>query len=236
MNFDIVIEDLKLLTGQKLESIRPGADIFIDDVNEKLGRITVITTSGKKQSRPLSELINIWQKLHEQAAVHVDEVLHGSGTSRNQPETLMANLPYIEWFKFNNKKHIALTGKNTHPRGTKKQMDELSAELLREIMRKNDYDDLASVIISTDLSKATRLYESMTGITAQSVCIGVYIFKHHKKTVLFISAGIVSPDISPGTYAVINKPAGFNLVRQVEVNDIGFCVKNIYGLGVMIRL
>ncbi|RNC62888.1 MAG: hypothetical protein AWM53_01814 [Candidatus Dichloromethanomonas elyunquensis] len=236
MNFNIVIEDLKLLVGQKLESIRPGADIIVDDVNADQERVTIITASGKRQSRPLSELRYIWQRLHEQAAVHVDEALHGSGTSRNQPETLMANLPYIEWFKYNNKKHIALTGNNTHPLGTKKQMDEPSAEILRDKLRGNNFDDLVSVIVTDDLSKATRLYEGMTGIVANLICPGAYIFRQLTKSVLFTSVELTGADIPVGTYAVINKPTGYNFTRQAEVNGVEFCVKSLYGLNLMIKL
>jgi len=66
------------------------------------------------------------------SAVHVDEVLHGSGTSRNQPETILANLPYVEWLKLDNKKHIAFVGKNTHLYGTLKQMDSIPASNLNQ--------------------------------------------------------------------------------------------------------
>ncbi len=236
MNFDIVVKDLKLLVGQKLESIRPGADIIIYDVNVNQERVTIITASGKRQSRPFSELRYIWQKLHEQAAVHVDEALHGSGTSRNQPETLLANLPYIEWFKYNNKKHIALVGNNTHPLGTKKQMDEPSAEILRERLRGNNLDDLVSVVITDDLSKATRLYESMTGIAANLICPGAYIFKQPTKSVLFISVELTGTEIPAGTYTVINKPTGYNFTRQAVVNGVEFCVKSLYGLNLIIKL
>lgn len=236
MNFHTVVKDLKLLVGQRLESIRPGADIFVDDVNVNQERVTIITASGKRRSRPFSELRYIWQKLHEQAAVHVDEALHGSGTSRNQPETLMVNLPYIEWFKYKNKKHLALVGNNTHPLGTKKQMDELSAEILRERLRGNNFDDLVSVIVTDDLSKAAHLYENMTGLVANLICPGAYIFKQSTKSVLFCSVELTGESIPVGTYTVINKPIGYNFTQEVEVNRVGFCVKSLYGLNLMIKL
>lgn len=222
--------------GEKIESIRPGADIIISDVNTEQERVTVITASGKRQSRPFSELRFIWQKLHEQAAVHVDEALHGSGTSRNQPETLMANLPYIEWFKFNNKKHIALVGSNTHAIGTKKQMDELSAELIREKLRGNNFDDLATMVITDDLAKTTRLYESMTGIHAKLVCPGVYLFKQPTRSIMITSGELSGSEIPIGTYTVINKPAGYTFARQVEINGVEFCFKSLYGLNLIIKL
>ena len=236
MNFDIVIKDLKLLVGEKLESIRPGADIVVDDVNFEQERVTVMTASGKRQSRSFSELRYIWQKLHEQTAVHVDEALHGSGTSRNQPETIMANLPYIEWFKFDNKKHIALVGKNTHLLGTKKQMDELSAEMLREKLRGNNFDDLIAVIITDDLAKTTRLYENLTGIKAVLLCPGTYIFKQPSKSLMITATEKNDNDIPVGTYIVINKPAGYDFTRQAEINGTEFCIKSLEGLNFMIKL
>jgi hypothetical protein len=237
LNFDVVISDLKLLVGQKLESIRPGANIVVADVNAGQERVTVVTASGKRQSRPFSELRFIWQKLHEQAAVHVDEALHGSGTSRNQPETLMANLPYIEWFKYNNKKHIAFVGSNTHPAGTKKQMDELSAEVIREKLRGKSFDDLVTMVITDDLAKTTRLYESMTGIQAELVCSGAYIFKQSSKSVMITSSELIGNDeISPGTYTVMEKPAGYTFKRQVEINGVEFCLKSIHGMNLIIKL
>lgn len=236
MTFETVIEDLQRMTGMRLESVRPGADIILNEINVAQDRIVITSQAGATKSRPLNELRIIWQKLHEQPAVHVDEALHGSGTSRNQPETIMANLAYIEWFKFNNKKHIALVGKNSHSFGTKRQMDEANAEVLRERLRGNTFDDLATVVITREISKAVHLYESMTGISAIPVCSDVYLFGFPGKSVAFISAGKIDQAVPEGTYAVINKPAGFALSQQVQINGDQFCAKSIGGLNLLIRL
>lgn len=73
----------------------------------------------------------IWDQLCSKPAVHVDAVLGGSGSSRNQPETILANLPYIEWLRINNKKHIVFVGEATHDFGTLRQMDPIQAEQIR---------------------------------------------------------------------------------------------------------
>ena len=236
MTFEKLVQDLQSLTGQKLESIRPGADIILNEVNASQERIFVTSSSGVTKSRPLSELKIIWGKLHEQPAVHVDEALHGSGTSRNQPETIMANLAYIEWFKFNNKKHIAFVGKNTHSHGSKRQMDENNAELLREKLRGNTFDTLSMMIITNEIASVVQLYGNMTGITPVLLCPGVYIFNLSGKTIAFVSTDNVKNIIPEGTYSVINKPAGFSFSRQVQINEDWFCVKSINGLNMLIKL
>ena len=111
----------------EFSAIRPGATITVLDVDTEKGCLLLKTKQGQTRSRPLSELQTIWNELNQKPAVHVEGVLHVSGTSRNQPETILANLPYIEWLKLNNKKHIAFVGKNTHPFETLKQMSPLDS-------------------------------------------------------------------------------------------------------------
>ena len=131
MTFDNLIRDIKQLKGTKLNSIRPGSDIIIHNVDTEHAKVEIVTINGILKSRPLSEIQKLWKELCSCPAVHVDKVLSGSGSSRNQPETILANLPYIEWFKFDNKKHIVFVGKSTHPLGTLKQMDAVEAEKIR---------------------------------------------------------------------------------------------------------
>lgn len=98
MTFDEVINDIGKMVGLELESIKPGANIKLNGIDRTAKRIELITSAGKIKTRPFSELEKIWNKLCSSPAAHVDSVLGGSGSSRNQPETVMANLPYIEWF------------------------------------------------------------------------------------------------------------------------------------------
>lgn len=236
MTFESLVDDLQNLLGKELESIRPGSNIIINSINVQSGKIVITTASGATRTRPFSELRVIWRKLHEQPAVHVDEALHGSGTSRNQPETIMANLSYIEWFQFNNKKHIAYTGKYTHPFGTKKQMSEVEAEQIREKLRGNTFDNLATLVVAQDVLKAMHLYETMIGVTPATVCPGVYLFNILGKSTVFAAMSAIEGQAPEGTYAVINKPAGFDISRQVNINGVWFCPKTIGGLNLMIRL
>ena len=86
MNFTEVIKDIHKLVGLELNSIRPGARITITDVDEERGSLILRTSSGQNRSRPIDELQKIWDEMMVKPAVHVEGVLHGSGTSRNQPE------------------------------------------------------------------------------------------------------------------------------------------------------
>jgi len=127
MTFDDVIQDIEKLVGLELQSIRPGASLTILNVDREHSNLLIKTSKGQTKSRPFGELETIWDELNRSPAVHVEGVLHGSGTSRNQPETIFANLPYIEWLRINNKKHIAFVGNVTHAYGTLKQMDPRNA-------------------------------------------------------------------------------------------------------------
>ncbi|WP_127483778.1 hypothetical protein [Paenibacillus ehimensis] len=129
MDFYDVVKDLKKLKNKKLESIIPGSDITLLDVTEN--GLIIENTKGKQVKRPLSEMKRIVQALSSEKPVHVESILEGSGSSRNQPETILANLPYIEWLKIKNKKHIVWVKERTHPYGTKKEVDPETASMIK---------------------------------------------------------------------------------------------------------
>lgn len=165
MTFSDLLNDISKLTGMELQSIRPGATITVLDVDTEKGCLLLKTKQGQMRSRPLSELQTIWNELNQKSAVHVEGVLHGSGTSRNQPETILANLPYIEWLKLNNKKHIAYVGKNTHPYGTLRQMSPLDSVDISVSDSKSSNTTKMEMVIVTDmvLDVLSTLQENLTG-------------------------------------------------------------------------
>lgn len=123
-DFNSVLEDLENLKGKELNSISgQAAPFFIEDIDFEGSRI-MLSVQGKKKSRPLSELHNIWSEMILRPVVHVESFLSGSGSSRNQPETILANLPYVEWLNIDGKKNIAYVGDETHTYGTIQKMDE----------------------------------------------------------------------------------------------------------------
>jgi hypothetical protein len=236
MTFETVIHDLQQLIGTKIESIKPGSGITLDEINLKQGRVIITNSSGVKKTRPLNELNLLWNKLIELPAVHVDETLHGSGTSRNQPETIMANLPYIEWFKYNNKKHIAYIGKNTHSLGTKRKMDENNAEILREKLRGNTTDNLNTVIISNEIVSVVQLFIKMTGIKPITLNQDFYKIKYFENTILFISSKVINYSVPEGTYSVIKKPSDFSVIPEFQIENEWYCHKTINGLNLLIKI
>ena len=177
MTFIDVVKDVKKLVGLDLQSIRPGAAIKILEVDEEKSCIILRTQQGQIRSRPLSELQIIWDELNRIPAVHVEGVLHGSGTSRNQPETILANLPYIEWLKINNKKHIALVEKNSHAYGTLRQMNSIDAASLINSFQIQEKDEKPRVVIVTNDIAGT-LNELSTIIQGSLITLGSGIYKY----------------------------------------------------------
>ena len=79
MDFNELLNDIAKLEGLNLQSIRPGANITIEKVDLKQGKIIVINSSGKVFSRSIIEFQRIWEELLSEPAVRVEEVLRGSG-------------------------------------------------------------------------------------------------------------------------------------------------------------
>jgi hypothetical protein len=123
---------LRQMVGIKLQSISGKTDITITDVNADI--ITVRGQSGSK-TRPTDELRRIVAKMDLGQPIHVDSVLFGSGSSRNQPETILANMPDVEWLNLNGRKHIVWVGKQTHEVGKLKEMGEFQATEIRTRFR-----------------------------------------------------------------------------------------------------
>lgn len=127
--------DLENLQGLTLNSISGQATPFkiiqVDDANDRL----ILDVAGIQKSRPLDELRRIWAVMCEKPAAHVDSVLGGSGSARSQPETILANLPYVEWLQIEGKKNVAYVGDETHEYGTLRRMSDERAAEYTELMR-----------------------------------------------------------------------------------------------------
>lgn len=231
MTFADVLEDIKKLIGLELQSIRPGANITIREVSEEKECLTIKTSQGQIKSRPLSELQAIWNELMKSSAVHVEGVLHGSGTSRNQPETILANLPYIEWLKIDNKKHIAYVGKNSHPYGTLKHMDAISADsIVSKIKSISDSNITKIVLVTNDITRAiNQLQECIPGFQS-TIEPGIYSYASNKVNILLL---LPSKTILPvGYYAVIESTTKPGL-PQIELCNEVFSLINTGGIKIL---
>ncbi|HLV89417.1 MAG TPA: hypothetical protein VKV39_20710 [Candidatus Sulfotelmatobacter sp.] len=120
MDWQKTFERLQTMVGRKLGSISGKSDIILEDVDESHITISAKTSAGKKKTvrRSTEELKGLVSKMKLGVPIHVDSEVHGSGSSRNQPETILANMPDVEWVRVQGRKHVVWVGKKTHKRGT----------------------------------------------------------------------------------------------------------------------
>jgi hypothetical protein len=139
----------------------------------------------------------IWEALRHEPAVHVDSLLGGSGSSRNQPETLLANLPYVEWLRIDGRKHLAFVGRPTHDLGTLKEMDPLRAEELRLRMRARIESRKGQLILVTQQpADVTRALRAVAGQEPETLA-GEYRVSFGKSFVSIIQADALKPGLYP---------------------------------------
>lgn len=238
MKYEDVIIDIQKLVGRQLNSIKKGAEITITAVNLEDGRIELMTSKGQAKSRPFSEIRTIWRELSMHPAIHVEQVLKGSGSSRNQPETIFANLPYIEWLRIDGKKHIAYVGKSTHDLGTLKQMDSIQADSLRRQLQSKlrNIEGLKAIIIAGDIAPAAQSLEHMTGLPVQALEPGVYVGGHQKEPVLLVAKDSVPENIRSGTYMMIPSHSIIKDGKIVTLADGRFTLVSLEGACFAARL
>jgi hypothetical protein len=146
------------MEGQPLHSISGRSDIRVTEVDDDY--ITLKTVSGEIKSRPLAELRRVADRLTLNMPIHVDSVLGGSGSSRNQPETLLANLPDVEWMKLDERKHLVWVGRKTHELGTLKRADPYTVKLaistLADAKVIANQKQISLLILTSHLSRASQ--------------------------------------------------------------------------------
>lgn len=234
MNFTDVMKDIHKLVGLELNSIRPGAKITITDVDEERGSLILRTSSGQNRSRPIDELQKIWNEMMVKPAVHVEGVLHGSGTSRNQPETILANLPYIEWLKVDNKKHIAYVGKNTHAFGTLRQMDSvLAVEVTTKMRTSKGGGKFTTAIVAKDVNQSIQEMQAICQGTVTTIERGIYQLQTHVDIIVFLAADVWG--LEEGTYCVIEATAPVNIDKRLKLYGIYYSVISNKHLKALIR-
>lgn len=143
MQFEDVLNYLEKLVGIELQPINESNEsLIVLDIDRDNNRYTVDKTSStRKRTRPFVELQKILSALNQKGFTSVDQALGGAGSSRHQPETIFANLPCIEHFKYENKKHLYLRDSNTHELGTLKELKPSESKSIRKrIDRYRDFD------------------------------------------------------------------------------------------------
>lgn len=133
LNFERVLNDIEnLLFGKQLQPINPATPpLCIISIDRENGKYKVASNSEFK-TRSLSELEAIFANLNIRGFCNVEQVLYGSSSSRNQPETIFANLPYIQHFKYEKKKHLLLRSHNVHDAATLSEVQGSEFRVLRK--------------------------------------------------------------------------------------------------------
>lgn len=205
MDYFEVIKDLNKMKEMQLQSINPGSDITILDVTDS--SIVLRSSTGKEIRRSLTEIKKIVKALSSEKPIHVESILGGSGSSRNQPETLLANLPYVEWLRIKKKKHIVWVKERTHPYGSKKEMDPIKASMLKaqvftevpEQQYSPDKPISATITFCDELPQAISFYKSLLNIEPEKYNDNHAIFRNNnavvilRKTMSGVEDGLTGP-------------------------------------------
>lgn len=162
-SFETVLTDIQLLVGLRLKSIKPGADITLTGVDTAERRFLLTTSNGDKKSRPFSEVENILKALNAEGIVHVDTVLAGSGSSRNQPETILANLPYIDYTFIDRKKHLLIRDEPSHELGKLNELDLLEARGIVDRFKSRRTSLPAQLIVTGRIREVTTALVALGG-------------------------------------------------------------------------
>jgi hypothetical protein len=215
MDFSDIINDLVKLEGIRLNSIRPGAEITIKQVDISQKKVIVESSARKLQSRSFSEFQRIWEALLSAPAIRVEEVLNGSGSSRNQPETIFANLPYIQWLKIDNKKHIAYVKNATHPYGTIQQMDSVQAALITNTDNFSTLqNNIVVLVVTDDIGPCAKAITALTGKHGKADNEEHYIYSLGKQTIVLADNSKLN--IPCGTYVEITQNHIFTPLRRLS--------------------
>lgn len=101
-----IIPLLKQYKGKTLASISGKADITIMEVNNE--EILMVCSDGQEFREVHKRTKTAFEQLQKNKCIHVDAAVKNSGTRRNIPETLLANLPFVEHDKIDGRKHLFL--------------------------------------------------------------------------------------------------------------------------------
>lgn len=237
MTFEDIIDELQKMEGLMLKSIKAGSDIRFESVDRRGRKVWLLPKTGKLKSRPFSELERIWEALCKEPAVHVDKVLGGSGSSRNQPETLLANLPQIEWCYIQGKKHLVLKPEQTHHYGTLKQLDDMETLDLEERLSVSLQPVSGQVIVvSSNVSFDTGEFQRVTGMRLMSSGDGIYMQVHSGVRVTVVLQNVLEYPIPSGTYLIIKGTSVPEGIRPISINGEHFYPVVGNGMNILVSL
>jgi len=133
--FQDVLKDIENnLIGKELSSISGNAALFSISEVDYANSNVVLMVQGKHRTWTFERLEKVWNEMYYRPAANVEIVFGGSGSSRNQVETIYASMAYVEWLYVNSKKCVAYVGEDTHEYGTLKHMDDEKEKHYQELM------------------------------------------------------------------------------------------------------
>ena len=210
MTFEELINDIEKLKNLQLESVKPGSGLIIQSVDLEHGSLQILTKQHTIKSRPLQEIEKIWNELQKSPAVHVDKVLNGSGTSRNQPETILANLPYIECAKIHGKKHLVYVNEPTHPYGTIEWLNQSESAELSALMDEGvRNEEISTLVVTPNIKDAIDFFRGFCNGVVTAKEEGVYILETSTDLIAFITPS--QSGLKKGTYPIFD---AYNYVQE----------------------
>lgn len=138
-SFQDVLKDIKNnLIGIELNSISGSAAAFVISEIDYVNSAIVLSVQGKRKTWTFERLQKVWNEMYYRPAANVEIVFGGSGSSRNQVETIFASMAYVEWLYVNSKKCIAYVGAETHKYGTLMHMEAEKEKYYQKLMSGNN--------------------------------------------------------------------------------------------------
>ncbi|TKG13283.1 DUF262 domain-containing protein [Vibrio lentus] len=224
MQFKDVLSDIEKLVGKELQSINPKtAPIFLTEVDHELQKYFVAATPNAKGfARAFRELEDIWKELTLKGFSNVDQALFGGGTSRNQPETVFAHLPYIQHFKYQKRKHLLLRGCDVHELG---KLSELTASELRSVTIKiRASNELSNRIIMDSLSQISGKLRSSLDTILVKYPSDANVKAFEKS---FLELGIIENTIRSGVVSL--EAENVNLAQNEPLSNLMPSINDIDG-------
>jgi hypothetical protein len=206
---------IESLHGLQLRSLRGDQFMYVSRTDRTRGRIELVIRD-KVVRRHFGEIFSVWNQLVSRGFVHVDSALRGSGSSRNQPETLLAAFPCVEWAILEGRKHLVLRPADTHALGTTKEVDEFLRERL-EREHRHGAAPLVALVVGGDLS--TQLGVALGGEARLSTLSnGLVLLTAPDRKVLGVDSGGAG-GLSEGIYLL--SPCDFDEPQRKPFVSLG---------------
>ncbi|HHX8294141.1 TPA: DUF262 domain-containing protein [Vibrio diabolicus] len=153
MIFEDLLDDIEQLIGLPLKAITATTSgITLLSIDRETDRYIVKPdSSNREQKRNIRELEAIFESLDKDGYCNVEQALQGSFTSRHQPETIFANLPYIQYFKYERRKHLVLRDSDQHALGEIQELPAKEQRQVRKALASNK--KFSQSLLATELDK-----------------------------------------------------------------------------------